>query len=220
MMVALLLYGHAIGERSSRRIEPALRRGRRRARDLRQPGAGSHDDRAVPSAPRSGDGRVVRRRACPVRAGRTGPRQCRRGGRDQGGPTRPQATRDYAQIAREILAEANAVDAAEMSSSATLAATNCRPSWPRHKVGAGGCERPSVAWTSSAPSRRAAGPARPPRSAPRGQAPPGKSTGSSARPTRLMRPTGPTASTEAARSSAARRSRFPRRHSRREDQPQ
>src|SRR3954451_12341439 len=45
MMVALLLYSYAIGERSSRRIEP-LRRGRRHAGYLREPEAGSHDDRA------------------------------------------------------------------------------------------------------------------------------------------------------------------------------
>ena len=46
MMVALLLYGYAIGERSSRRLE------RRCVEDvdLRQSGAGPHDDRQVPSA--------------------------------------------------------------------------------------------------------------------------------------------------------------------------
>ncbi len=50
MMVALLLYAYAIGERSSRRIE------RRCGEDVAtrvicQPGAGPHDDRAVSSAP-------------------------------------------------------------------------------------------------------------------------------------------------------------------------
>src|SRR5204862_6863996 len=45
MMVALLLYGYAVGERSSRRLERRCGRGRVHARDLRQPGAGSHDDR-------------------------------------------------------------------------------------------------------------------------------------------------------------------------------
>jgi hypothetical protein len=47
MMVAVLLYSYAVGERSSRRIE-ALRRGCGHAGDLRQPRAGSHDDRALP----------------------------------------------------------------------------------------------------------------------------------------------------------------------------
>jgi hypothetical protein len=37
----------------------------------------------------------------------------------------PQATRHYEQIAREILAEADAVDAARTSSSVTRAATSC-----------------------------------------------------------------------------------------------
>src|SRR3954447_6788043 len=56
MMVALLVYAYAIGERSSRRIE------RRCQQDVAvrvthgQPGAGSHDGRAVPSAARAAAG--------------------------------------------------------------------------------------------------------------------------------------------------------------------
>jgi transposase len=50
MMVGLLLYGYAIGERSSRRLERRCVEGRRDARDLRQPGARLHHDRQVPSA--------------------------------------------------------------------------------------------------------------------------------------------------------------------------
>src|SRR4051794_19515127 len=56
MMVALLLYAYATGDRSSRRIE----RRRRGAGDHRQPSAGSHDDRAVPSAPRTRARRALR----------------------------------------------------------------------------------------------------------------------------------------------------------------
>ncbi len=51
MMVALLLYCYAVGERSSRRIERRCVEDVAYARDLRQPGARSHDDRAVPPAP-------------------------------------------------------------------------------------------------------------------------------------------------------------------------
>src|SRR3954453_6897964 len=47
MMVALLLYSYAVGERSSRRIERRCVEDVANARDLRQPRAGSHDDRAL-----------------------------------------------------------------------------------------------------------------------------------------------------------------------------
>src|SRR4051794_40206971 len=66
MMVALLLYSYAVGERSSRRIE-------RRcvedvaARDLRQPRPGSHHDRAISPAPRGRAGRTVWRSSVAVR---------------------------------------------------------------------------------------------------------------------------------------------------------
>ncbi len=49
MMVALLLYAYAIGERSSRRIERRCHDDVAVRVDLREPSAGSHDDRAVPS---------------------------------------------------------------------------------------------------------------------------------------------------------------------------
>ncbi len=39
MMVSLLLYAYAVGERSSRKIERRCQRGRRVPRDHRQPGA-------------------------------------------------------------------------------------------------------------------------------------------------------------------------------------
>src|SRR5213075_1596586 len=72
MMVALLLYSYALGERSSRRIE------RRCIEDVatrvicanRAP---DHiDDRALSSAPRGGAGGAVRRGAMAVRRGVTG----------------------------------------------------------------------------------------------------------------------------------------------------
>ena len=74
MMVALLLYAYAIGERSSRRIERALRGRCRVPRDHRQPGARSRDDRALPGPPRAGARRSVRRGAAAVRRRRAGAR--------------------------------------------------------------------------------------------------------------------------------------------------
>jgi hypothetical protein len=66
MMVALLLYSYARGALVTAHRAP-LRRGRRDARDLRQPHAGSHDDRAFPPAPRGCAGGAVRRGAVVVR---------------------------------------------------------------------------------------------------------------------------------------------------------
>src|SRR4051794_1304618 len=60
MMVALLLYCYAIGERSSRRSERALRGGCRLPGDCGESGPGSHDDRALLPASRGGAGRVGR----------------------------------------------------------------------------------------------------------------------------------------------------------------
>ena len=114
MMVALLLYCYAVGERSSRRIERRCVEDVAIARDLREPGARSHDDRAVPPAPRDRAGRPVRRGACAVRRGRLGRGRGDRDRRDEGARERVErATRDYEQIAREILAEADAVDREE-----------------------------------------------------------------------------------------------------------
>jgi transposase len=59
MMVALLLYAYAIGERSSRRIERRCAEDVATAGDLREPGARSHNDRAFPPAPRDGAGWIV-----------------------------------------------------------------------------------------------------------------------------------------------------------------
>src|SRR4051812_32401419 len=50
MMVALLVYAYAVGERSSRRIERRCHEDVRGPRGDGQPGAGSHDDRALSPA--------------------------------------------------------------------------------------------------------------------------------------------------------------------------
>src|SRR3954466_7205427 len=75
MMVALLLYCYAIGERSSRRIE------RRCIEDVAtrvicaNQAPRSHDDRALRPASRDGAGRVVRRGPRALRGGRAGLRR-------------------------------------------------------------------------------------------------------------------------------------------------
>ena len=103
----------------------------------------------------------------------------------------PQATRDYEQIAREILAEADAVDAEEDEQFGERAATSCRPSWRPRRAGAAGCARPSAASTTSALRRRGRSRA----TGPTGSARPGaawkKSTGPSVTPTPPTRPTAP-----------------------------
>src|SRR5215216_660783 len=72
MMVALLLYGYAVGERSSRRLE------RRCVEDVAtrvicaQSGARSHHDRAVSPASRERVGGAVRRGAGALRRRRAG----------------------------------------------------------------------------------------------------------------------------------------------------
>src|SRR5829696_7242637 len=83
MMVALLVYAYAIGERSSRRIE-------RRciedvaARDLRQSGARPHDDFALSTASRDGAGGPVWRGARALCRGRPGRDRGDRDRRDEG----------------------------------------------------------------------------------------------------------------------------------------
>ena len=73
---------------------------------------------------------------------------------------------DYEQIAREILEEAQAVDAAEDEVYGDARGDELRPSWRPARAGASGCARPSAGWMSSAPRR-------PGRFRGRGQAPQG-----------------------------------------------
>ncbi len=56
--------------------------------------------------------------------------------------------------------DADAVDAAEDEQFGIAAATSCRPSWRPRRVGAGGCARPSAASTPSAQQEARADPAR------------------------------------------------------------
>ena len=63
MMVALLLYAYARGERSSRGIERKCVEGRRLSGDRSASDARSRHDRAVPCAPRGATGRLVHRDA-------------------------------------------------------------------------------------------------------------------------------------------------------------
>ena len=108
MMVALLLYAYAIGERSSRAIERALPRGRRVPGDHRQPAPDHATIARFRVAPRSGDRRAVRRGAGAVRAqpGWSRSAWSRSTARRSRANATQHATRDYEQIAREILEEA------------------------------------------------------------------------------------------------------------------
>ena len=55
---------------------------------------------------------------------------------------------DYEQLAREIIEEAKAIDAAEDELYGDGAATSCPRSWPPVRAGGRGCARPSGAWSA------------------------------------------------------------------------
>ena len=115
MMVALLLYAYARGMRSSRGIERACEE------DVafRVIAAHQRPDHATIArfrrAPPGRAGRAVRRGAGAVRAGRAGRRSgwSRSTARKVHANAVASANLDYEQLAREILEEADAVDAAE-----------------------------------------------------------------------------------------------------------
>jgi transposase len=114
MMVALLLYGYAIGERSSRRLE------RRCVEDVatRVICANQAPDHTTISRFRQRHERALAGLFGQVLALCAGAGLVRVGviavdGTKVAANAAPQATRDYEQIAREILAEADAVDAEE-----------------------------------------------------------------------------------------------------------
>src|SRR3954467_621714 len=154
MMVALLLYAYATGDRSSRRIE-------RRC----------HDDVAV---------RVITANQAPDHTTIARFRQrherplgelfgdvlelCAEAGLVQidviaidgtkvHANASVQSNRDYEQIAREILAEAAETDRLEDEQFGDRAAMNCRRSCRPRRAAAGGCARPSADSMSGAPRR-------------------------------------------------------------------
>ena len=140
MMVALLLYAYAIGERSSRRIE------RRCVEDVAT---------RVISANRAPDHTTIarfRQRHEAALAELFGEvlGLCADAGLVRVGVVAidgtkvhanasQHATRDYEQIAREILEEAAEVDAREDEQFGERAAMSCRRSWPRARAASGGC---------------------------------------------------------------------------------
>ena len=145
MMVALLLYGYAIGERSSRRLE------RRCVEDVatRVICANQAPDHTTIARFRQRHERALAELfgevlALCAEAGLVRVGVIAVDGTKVAANAAPQATRDYEQIAREILAEADAVDAEEDERSVTRAATSCRPSWRPRRAGAAGCARPSA----------------------------------------------------------------------------
>ena len=212
MMVALLLYGYAIGERSSRRLE------RRCVEDVatRVICANQAPDHTTIARFRQRHERALAGLFGEVLALCADAGLVRVGviavdGTKVAANAAPQATRDYEQIAREILAEADAVDAEEDERFGDARGDELPPELATAQGRRG--------WLREAKRRldeQRAEEARPiPRDRPdrlrRPSAGSRKSTGSSAAPTPPMRPTGRAASTRTARSSAVRRSRLSRR---------
>ena len=115
MMLTLLAYAYAVGERSSTSDRAPLSRGRRLPGDLRQPDPRPRDDRPLPGPPPGGARRPLRPGARPLRRGRDRRgRRCWRSTAPSSRPRRqttpPEAT---SRSPREILAEAGRIDAAE-----------------------------------------------------------------------------------------------------------
>ncbi len=155
MMVALLLYAYARGTRSSREIERACEE------DVafRVIAAHQRPDHATIA-------RFVERHECAIadlfgevlslcaRHGLTSVGVIALDGTKVPGNASRDANLDYEQIARAILEEAKAVDAAEDELYARRAVTNCPSSCAPAKVAGRGCARPSASSNSNAPSRR------------------------------------------------------------------
>ena len=193
MMVALLLYSYAVGERSSRRIE------RRCVEDVAtrvicaNQRAGSHDDRALSPAPRGRRWRSCSARCCALcaEAGLVRVGVIAVDGTKVHANASQHATRDYEQIAREILEDADAVDAEEDERFGDargdelpeeLSTPEGRQRWLR--------DASAGASTSAARGRREPIPGSRPEAAERGQAPPGRRP-----PGRAATPTPPTRTT-------------------------
>ena len=97
---------------------------------------------------------------------------------------------DYEQLAREILEEAKAVDAAEDELYGTRAATSYRRSSPPPRAAAAGCAKPGNAWRLSGPRTRSRCRAAAPSASRRPSAASRRSSGPRCGPTGLTRLTG------------------------------
>src|SRR3954453_23306188 len=160
MMVALLLYSYAVGERSSRRIE------RRCVEDVatrvicanRTPDhttiARFRQRHEAAVAELFGEVLGLCADAGLVRVGVVAV-----DGTKVAANASHHATRDYEQIAREILEQVAAVDAEEDERFGD-AATSCPTSCRRARAGSAGCATHAGAWTNAVPVRRGRSPAR------------------------------------------------------------
>jgi transposase len=192
MMVALLLYSYAVGERSSRRIE------RRCVEDVatrvicanRVPDhttiARFRQRHEAALAELFGEVLWLCGEAGLVRVGVIAV-----DGTQVQANASQHATRGYEQIAREILEHADASMPRRTSASARRAAMSCPSSCLRRRAGSAGCVTRAGAWTSAARGKRARSP---------GHGPSGSRRPSAAwkRTTRcISRPTPPTRTTAA-----------------------
>jgi transposase len=192
MMVTLLMYCYAIGERSSRRIE------RRCVEDIavRVICANQAPDHTTISrfcqrhegALADLFGEVL---GLCVQAGLVGIEVLAIDGTKVHANASQHANVDYEQLAKKILEEAAEIDAAEDEQFGDRRGDERPPSWRPRRAGAVGCAKPSAASTISALGRR--GRSRPParRGCRRPSAAWTRSCGPSARPTRPTRPTAP-----------------------------
>jgi transposase len=154
MMVALLLYSYAVGRRSSRVIERAC------VDDVafRVIAANQRPDHCTIARFRQRHevalaslfGEVL---ALCADAGLVGGAVLAVDGTKLHANASQHQNLDYDELAREILAEADAVDRAEDERLASGAVTSCRRSCRRRRAGAAGCVMPSAAWMSAAPPR-------------------------------------------------------------------
>ena len=154
MMVALIVYAYAIGERSSRRIE-------RRCREdvaFRVITANQAPDHATIARFRVRHERALNELFGQVLGLCADAGLVRVGvvavdGTKVSANASERATRDYEQIAREILEQAAEIDAREDEQFGEPAATSCRRRWPRAKGVSGGCAMLSAGSISDAQSR-------------------------------------------------------------------
>jgi transposase len=154
MMVALLVYAYAIGVRSSRAIE-------RRCREdvaFRVIAANQAPDHATIARFRARHETAIAAlfggvlELC-AQAGLVELGVVMVDGTRIAASAADRQTRSYEQIAKEILGEAAAIDAAEDERYAMSAATSCRRGFATRVIAARGCARPSRRWTPNAPRR-------------------------------------------------------------------